>query len=221
MFKIKNEWSQGKYSEFSTYFDFVLAGTGALEFSVENVEIVNTIDADLHVWLDEPNLFEKLNEILYNIMSEYILRYCEEMVHYFKVKIPGKQSYKWYKNYGYYGSSKDFPYIEVGYIGGPSINVTRLKIMGYDVADIGYHLHTSNEWMKLSYTSFGNQNSLKILTPYWFLKNHLAIVQQKMFENYINVAAIVKYFNFDVKNEDLLNLNFTYKSLSVTGILKQ
>lgn len=183
-------------------FNFVLAGTGALQFHAEDIDMVTTLDADIHFWLKGPidGFWNWLQKYLYDFFVQTIKQYYSGTVDYYLSNISTDKPW----SYGYVMSYKhrNRVILDVGFLKS-RITVLRIRILGFDLADISEHEHKENDYMVIPVRI----DQLKVLTPYWFFQNHLEIIQE--YSSFININAVINLYD---NNKQLLYfIGQTYK----------
>ena len=140
-------------------FNFVLSGAGSLELHAVNVDIVNTLDADVHIWdtgiKDIDNYYIKIQEYIRTYFTNAI-KY-NVLLHDFIEFNMKKETYSKYIEF------KILP------------QALRLIIYGYDIADIKYSPHTVDEYKVINEHGVKEFNILSINS---FIKNHFDILLQ-------------------------------------------
>lgn len=178
--------SREKYSTSDYAFEFALSGTGALEFVSVNKKLVNTVDADMHFWnvaglpfnqalrLSSKEIFEDIVRRLTKTIQNYFMEQISYFMNLIKVEDPKHYNEKIrnIKNYR--------PIYSRGGIGKTSF-VGTIRILSYDLADIVMEKgHNCSEFFVIPAGFKTNVKSqdyyMNILTPNWFLLNHLEML---------------------------------------------
>ncbi len=163
--------------------DFVLVGAGALELQVERPSIVNTLDADLHVWSRSPveprQFLVYVESRLKQEFSGSILERNRSFIDYYKKK---------YRNKDY------FKVRQMTQI--PNVTVMRVRMFGFDLADIAYEEEDPSDYFVIP--AVGSSPKLKILKVNKFVDAQLLVLTPKR-----NVSF--KYYRPDIQR-DIINI---------------
>ena len=146
-------------------FKFILAGAGALELHIEKILYVSTLDADVHVWNTRESMREMFNNMILpieNFFEEY--KRDNTLQHDFMNDNMKKR--------------ENSDYINLTYLHNDT--VLRLKIFGYDLADINYHPHEDKDFITINRYN-EHKNQLNILNIQEFIVNHLQILADPYF----------------------------------------
>lgn len=161
--------------------EYILEGAGALEFWVTHPDVVQTLDADIHLWLEKEHMYFRADEFLVKQFTEALQFFFDSIV------LPRNQGvFRYFDYMTKWTRSNKLEFLPRWNIRSttPPVHPTLLvKVYGYDLADIVYDNSYGKANLPLSHFCFtfektNERQKLNVLKIEFYVYAQIRILYQ-------------------------------------------